>query len=185
LAAAALLSTVFPARADAETQTRRVDSFDGVAMGGAGELEIIVGKEQSVVLEGDNAMLGHIKTDVHENTLQIGDDGSWWPPHLFRGRLKVRITMPRLERLSFSGSGNSSVIGLDGGTTSLRLDGAGSIKAQGRLDRLALAINGSGSADLPDLSIDDAGITINGSGDVVLQPHQSLVANINGSGSVL
>jgi hypothetical protein len=186
VAATAFFSLCLAGRSGAETQTRNVGKFDAVAMTGAGTLDVTVGQEGSVAIEGDSDVLRHYETEIRDGTLYIGPprDRLWFGFHGDLGKVAVRITLPRLTALSFSGSGDTNVAGLAGGMTSLTVNGSGSMKAQGQLDRLILTINGSGHADLPNLAIDDALVIVNGSADVVLQPRQSLAATINGSGKV-
>ena len=92
--------------------------------------------------------------------------------------------MPKLDEAMMAGSGDIDVKGLSGGKTSLVIAGSGEIEAEGKLDFLELTINGSGEAEMPDLEVKDADITINGSGNVLVRVSGNLDATINGSGDI-
>ncbi len=100
------------------------------------------------------------------------------------GRLTARVRMPKLDEAMLAGSGDIEVEGFDGGKTSLVIAGSGYIEADGKLDYLRLTINGSGRADVPDLEVEDADVTINGSGNVLVRVSGNLEATINGSGDI-
>ncbi len=61
----------------AEEQTRDVPTFDSVVFGGSGNLEVTVGEDQSVVLEGDARLLEKVKTTVQGGRLVIKWDEGW------------------------------------------------------------------------------------------------------------
>lgn len=180
-----LLCSGVPSRAFDDTQTRSVGAFDAIVLGGAARLEIAVGAAQSLVLEGDDALLRQIVTEVRGNTLYIGrEPDEWRSSRRFDRSLVVRVALPRLTSLELSGSSNASVTGLASDSASVALHGSNELTAHGQLGRLTLRVNGSARADLSDVAVDDATVTVNGSGDVLLQPHRSLVATVRGSGRV-
>ena len=67
----------------------------------------------------------------------------------------------------------------------LHINGTGSMKGHGRVDRLNLTIAGPGNANLGGLSVTgDANISILGSGDAALSPHGKVKLFIAGSGDL-
>ena len=186
LALAAVLTTCFTALARAETETRAIAPFHAIAFQGSWTVEVTLGKEQSVVLEGDKAVLAHVKSDVVDGQLRLGieDDHSSIFQHLDVGHLTARITVPSLTAFALHGSGKANIVGFTGGTAAFALDGSGNLSADGHVDTLALVVNGSGTADFSHLVSDKASTTINGSGDITVRPNLSLAAVINGSGQV-
>ena len=169
----------------AEEQTRDVPAFDSVVFGGSGTLKIMVGGDHSVVLEGDPRLLEEVETTVKGGRLLIKRYSDW----SFFGRkdygsLIARVRMPQLDEAMMAGSGDLDVEGLNGGKTALVIAGSGDIEAEGKLDFLELTINGSGEAEMPDLEVKDADVTINGSGDVLVKVSGNLDATINGSGDI-
>lgn len=126
------------------SETRDVNDFTGVSFGVAGELILEQGNSFRVVLEGDNDHLEEIETLVKGDRLIIRND-RW----LNRGNKKVSvfITMPVINDLSVSGSGN--II-------------AEKIKA----DDLGISVSGSGDIDLDELVANSVDCSISGSGTI-------------------
>ena len=170
----------------AESESRQTEPFHAVSFEGSWTVDVIVGKEQSVTLEGDKDILALVKTDVTDGRLRIKLEQR--RPSLFRwhdvGNLTAHIVVPQLTAFTLRGSGNASIVGLKGGTTQFDLSGSGDLTAKGWLDGLALVVNGSGQVDLSDLVAAKASATINGSGDATVHPGESLAAMVNGSGNV-
>jgi len=186
IAFATLLATCLSMPAQAETETRATAPFHAVSFDGSWTVDVQVGKEQSVVIEGAKDVLPYVKSEVVDGQLRIsleGDRKRNWDD-LDTTKLKAHITLPKLTAFALRGSGTANVAGLTGGATQFALDGSGDLTADGRLDTLALVVNGSGNADLSRLVTAKATATINGSGDATVRPSESLAAAVNGSGQV-
>jgi hypothetical protein len=186
LALATLLIGCLGAPARAATETRTTPAFHAIATRGSWDVEVIVGKEQSVVIEGDKAVIAHVKSEVVDGELRIDlDRGSWSMfDHFDTDHLKARITVPVLTAFALQGSGNADIGGFNGGSVEFSLDGSGNLSADGNVDTLAVAVNGSGDADLSSLVVGKVSATVNGSGDATVHPTRSLAAAVNGSGDV-
>jgi hypothetical protein len=186
LALATLLTACFTVPARAETETRTMAPFHAIAFQGSWTVEVTVGKEQSVILEGDKAVLAHVKSEVVDGQLRLGveDDHRSFFEHFDVGHLTARITVPSLTAFALHGSGKAHVVGFSGGAAAFALDGSGDLSADGHVDTLALVVNGSGTADFSGLVSGKASTTINGSGDIKVRPNESLAAVVNGSGQV-
>ncbi len=185
LTAGLQLSTATAVLAAASTpgQARTVPEFHAVSFSPSGTVDIVVGKAQSVSLEADAELLERVTTEVRDGTLYIGrkNDGGFRPR---REDLTVHVSVPRLDAVKVSGSGEIKINGLSGGKTEVGISGSGSLTARGTLDSLALDISGSGKADIPDLTVENAEVRISGSGNVKINARQSLDARISGSGDV-
>ncbi len=186
LALATFLTACVTAPAHAETETRTVAPFHAIASRGSWNVEVTVGKEQSVVIEGDKAVIAHIKSEVIDGQLCIDlDRGSWSMfDHFDTHHLKARITVPSLTAFALQGSGNADIAGLNGGSVAFAVDGSGDLSADGNVDVLAVAVNGSGNADLSHLVAGKVSATVNGSGNATVRPVHALAAAVNGSGDV-
>lgn len=181
--AATFLGT--PARADSETRTTA--PFHAIAFAGSWTVDVKVGKENSVVIEGKKDVISRVKTEVVDGELRIGLDKNFISSlfgHDDLGKLTAHITTPDLSAFTLNGSGKADIDGLTAGTTRIVLDGSGEIRAKGKIETLTLAINGSGTADLSGLEAAKASATINGSGDGIVDPRETLTAVVNGSGLV-
>ena len=166
------------------SQARSVAAFDAVEVDGSWKVDITAGQAQSVVVFGDKEVLDHILTEVDGHSLRVhldDNEGLWRRRH---GEISVRITVPHLSALALNGSNSTTVTGLAGGSTAVAIRGSGGLRAQGAVDHFALDISGSGSAKMPDLTVNDAAIDIKGSGSAQLHVVHNLAVNIKGSGSV-
>lgn len=170
----------------AAEETREVSDFDAVTFGGSGDITITVGEEHSVILEGDPRLLEEVETKVKRGRLIIKRESRSWFSFGREnyGRLKVRVSLPNLNEAMLAGSGDMDVSGFDGGEAELSIAGSGEIKAQGKLDFIRFAVNGSAEIEARDLEVKNANITINGSGDALVKVSGELEATINGSGDI-
>jgi Putative auto-transporter adhesin, head GIN domain len=167
------------------SETRPVDSFDSIDMEGAARLEITVGKEESVVIEGRERMIARVKTDVRGDTLHIESKPKDWFISNGRPRITIKVTVPRLASLKVEGGNDVRLEGFAGGDSRIKLAGATHLKARGHLDELEMHMAGAGHADLSKLVADEAEVTVDGVGSVVVHPKDTLDATMNGVGAIL
>lgn len=184
------------------SETRDVNDFTGISFGVAGKLILEQGNSFSVVLEGDKDYLEEIETRVKDETLIIRND-RW----LSRGNKKVTayITMPVINDLSVSGSGNIVAEKIEAGDLEISVSGSGDIDL-GRLvaGSVDCSISGSGTIEIGggtggdgQLSISGSGkymgdefalkyldVSISGSGTCYSMVEEKLEARVSGSGDV-
>jgi hypothetical protein len=186
LALTAVAASLLSGPARAESETRTTAAFHAVNFSGSWNVDVTVGKENSVVIEGKKDIVSKVKTEVVDGELRVGLEKGIFSlfGHNDLGNLTAHITTPDLTAFVLNGSGQADIDGLTGGATRIVLDGSGDIKAKGKLDSLALVVNGSGTADLSSLETAKASATINGSGDATVDPRETLSAMVNGSGQV-
>ena len=144
----------------AQKETRNVAEFTKISFATSGNLYLIQGNTQSVVLEGDD--LDEYKTEVSGGRLKIGRKSNNWSWN--NRKIDVYITIKKLEGLSVSGSGE--VHGQTKFTT----------------DELDLSVSGSGDIEL-DVDADEIETGISGSGKVKLSGNVGYHSvSISGSG---
>jgi hypothetical protein len=187
-------------------ETRDVSAFEGVALAFSGDIYITQGSPQKVVIEADKNTMEIIETRVEGSKLILKTQNGNWRN---LGDIKVYITMPRVNYLSISGSGDmicetgisTQEIKVDvSGSGSVRVNklaseeveavitGSGDIALTGSGNaarELDVTITGSGSFKGADLPAGEADVTITGSGSATVQAVNELETNITGSGSVL
>jgi hypothetical protein len=167
----------------AVTQTRGVDAFHSIEVRGAARLDVLVGPQQSLVVEGSSTGLERLRTEVRNGRLVIESRGGWlWSQA--STRLRVRITVPQLRALELNGAGDISLSGLDGGALAIVLSGAGRMEGNGRVDTLTARVNGAGSIDLARLKSTDAEVAVNGTGSIEVDVSGELDATVNGVGNI-
>lgn len=93
----------------AATQARELAPFSRVELAGSNNIEIRVGAAQAVSVHADDNLLGHVTTKVHSGSLMVGNT-----PGSFSAKspMTVEISVPSLETLTLSGSGNIAAGGI-------------------------------------------------------------------------
>ncbi len=141
------------------------------------------------------------ETDVKDGVLRIKTDN--WNTKI-KG-VKIWITMPEVEALNVSGSGNIlAETSIDTDELELKVSGSGKIKIPelqvgeigaavsgsgdmilaGSADEMEIRISGSGSVYAEALKVKECGIKISGSGSCKIDVTGELDASISGSGRV-
>lgn len=164
------------------SESRPVKGFHAIELAGSGDMEVVFGESESLVIEGDDNLLPLIETKVQGGTLVI----STRPNTNINTRLGIyyKVTMKSLDALNLPGSGNITVDGLQAQSIKLDIPGSGTLTILGATDSVNATINGSGNILCGDLQSSSATVQINGSGLVEVNASESVSANINGSGTV-
>ena len=184
-------------------QARKVESFNGIALGLPGRLELRSGSVDSVTVETDDNLQALVETRVEDGMLRIRPAKR--NLNLRTRNLKIVVTARQIERLSLGGSGtidadvlrgkrlNLDVGGsgkiqiarLEAETVSASVAGSGDLRADnGAVRDLSVSIGGSGDVDLGKIAADSARVSIAGSGDATVWAKNDLRASIAGSGDV-
>lgn len=100
-------------------------------------------------------------------------------------RVTVKVTVPTLEDLKLEGGNDVRLSGLNGGDTTIEIEGAANLEASGHVDELVVRMEGAGHADLRELVARDAEVTVDGVGSVYVNSTESLDAKMNGVGAIL
>lgn len=161
-------------------QARSADDFTSVIVDDALDAEITIGPRFAVELEGDDNLIGRIRAETTDGVLHLQVEGGY----RVRQSMVARITLPSLAGVDLRTSGNARIGGLQGGRLALATSGSGSFRADGRVDEVAVRIQGSGDAELGSLRARNARVVINGSGDVRAFASDALIATVNGTGNV-
>jgi hypothetical protein len=165
-----LFGFIFSNTAFAEREEREVSSFSEISLRISGKVHLEQGNRQRVRVEAKPSTLEEIITEVKGRTLIIRFKSS----NIFRrtfnpGRVDIYITVPEINALSVSGSG----------------DIVADSKIKSRI--LDLAVSGSGDISLKNLDAERVKAAISGSGDIVISKGgvaDELAATISGSGNV-
>lgn len=189
-------------------ETRNVDRFTKVVFRFPGKVYIKQGSPQKVQLEGDKDVLNEVETKVEGSRLIIGKEGKWfnWNTN-DRDRITVYITMPEIEGLNVSGSGDIISDGvlrtadLDlnvSGSGSLQLEveadgeveadvsGSGDIEFRGKCRSFESDVSGSGKVQLSADIKETADFGVSGSGRISAKgAARNVKTSISGSGKIL
>src|SRR3569623_1878346 len=104
--------------ASAESETRTTAPFHAVNFSGSWNVDVKVGKENSVVIEGKKDIISKVKTEVVDGELRIGIEEGVFSlfNHHDLGDLTAHITTPDLTAFILNGSGRADIDGLTAGT---------------------------------------------------------------------
>lgn len=186
-------------------ETRNVRGFTKIGFGISGDLFINIGPEFRLVLEGDRDDIEDIVTDVSGDRLNIRKEN--WRFSFRDEKVTVYVTLPELEALGVSGSGNAHIqddlesdelsIGVSGSgkviTAGLNIDrfecgisGSGDVilGTSGSIDDGEISISGSGGFSGEEIEIDHLDVRISGSGNCRCRAGDSIDAHVSGSGNV-
>lgn len=134
-----------------------------VELSGPIDLTLRYGPMASLRVKGEERLLPNIDTFQHQNILHIGTKGM-----ILRHRqpLQAVLTLPTLARLIVDGGGDSVVTGFSGDAIGLVLAGTGSVRFNGRYQRVDAALRGSGDLELNIGNSDDVSLLQEGSGNM-------------------
>jgi len=149
-------------------EDRSVKDFTGVELAISGDVFLKQGDNYSLIIEADKDILERIETEVDGNVLRIRSQKGYsfgWS----NTKISIYVTMPVVERLSISGSGD--------------IKAESSIKSES----LSLSISGSGDISIPNLAVVNLKATISGSGDIDVAGSgnaQTAEISVSGSGDI-
>jgi hypothetical protein len=173
--------------ARAEEENREVSPFSGISLRISGKVYLKQGAKQSVKVVAKEEVLGDIITEVNNDKLIIRFTNKVVFQRNFNpGKIEIYVTVPDVNDLSVSGSGDIIADELNARILNLALSGSGGIKI-GSLEssKVKGAISGSGNIEINDGGVaDELNVTISGSGNCNVNSNGSVKARIAGSGNV-
>lgn len=201
-----LFAGVGQASAQLQSEQRKVSEFTGLTVAVAGEVYLVQGPQQEVIVEGTERVLSDLITEVKGGKLTIRMPNRW----SFRrnDELKIYITMPEIDelslsgsarlmaespirtediRISISGSGRIEIEEFAASDLTASISGSGRLNLGGNqnLENCKIAISGSGRYESSDLPVEKVDATISGSGSCRVHALSDLIVRISGSGNVM
>ncbi|MDB4293089.1 DUF2807 domain-containing protein [Maribacter sp.] len=163
------------------SESRALVSFTKVYNPTSVNIVILEGATQQVELTADDNVISSINTIVEEGTLKI-DLGK---RNYVDAMMSVSITIPNLEELKNTGSGNMTASGFDE-VTNLVIgnEGSGTITLDGSGTALSIKNSGSGSYQGFGFAVNSCTVSNSGSGNCEISCVDTLSGSNSGSGSV-
>jgi hypothetical protein len=165
-----------------ETERRDVSAFTSVSVSGSGTLRVHEGSRKVEII-ADSNILPYITTEVSGGVLKIG-----FKPltSITRAtKMEYDVTVPSLEGVHLSGSGDAYVDAFSGDRFSASISGSGGVKADLDYDSIELSASGSGGYDV-ELATKSLSASCSGSGKFYLKGAADKAGfAISGSGSVM
>jgi hypothetical protein len=163
-----------------ELQKRQVAAFTSISTNGAFTIEVTCQKEPSLEIEGDENVLGFVKTEVGSNILRLENSQNYSVSEPIR----VKISVPNLEGLAVNGAGHIDVKGLKNDKFEIDTNGAPTITVAGTTNMVDIAANGAGKVDAQNLHATRAVVDARGVAKVDLDVSDQLDVEISGPSSV-
>jgi Putative auto-transporter adhesin, head GIN domain len=163
-----------------KVEKRDVPAFTAVSISGAYEVEIVVQKEQSLEIEGDDNLLPLIRTEVKNGVLNIDNEKSFNTEHA----LRVRISVPNLDALSTSGANEFEVTNVKSDDFNIEASGAGHIQISGETKELEVGMSGVVGLDAKDLKAQKVNVKTSGAANADVYASEELRASVSGAGNI-
>ena len=161
-------------------EKRNVPAFVAVDISGAYEVEVVVQKEQSLEIEGDDNLLPLIKTEVNNGVLEIKNDKSFST----KSKLRVRISVLDLDGVSTSGASDIVVSGVKSDEFNVKASGAGSLKLSGEVKSLKLDTSGACEVDAKDMRAQIVSVDSSGASNLDVYATEELLVDSSGAGNI-
>lgn len=161
-----------------KTESRSLGTYKGISYDGVGEVNIVVGSENSFKVTCDDNLLTKFKTEVKDGVLQITCKD------MSPTKLKVEISLNDLESFTLNGAGAVEIKGLKGQSFAATANGAGGFSIKGAVDKATITVNGAGGVDASELKANHVKAEVSGAGGINLNAEKTLDASINGIGSI-
>jgi hypothetical protein len=187
------------------TQERATGDYDGVAVGGFFDVDLVAGTEGKVTVKAEENLQEYIITEVKNGILHIRvENGVNIKPSSWKDGIHVTVPVEAIESLSLAGSGDvncetvlkASKFSADvagSGDLKFRVDadelnasmaGSGDMKISGKAGNFEVDIAGSGDIDAFDLEARSVDASISGSADLHVTASEFIKARVSGSGDI-
>lgn len=168
------------------TKAYALDGFTGVEMAGPYDVTIRHGDAFSIQAKGPQAELDQLEIERDGATLAIRRKQSSWSfgDH---DEVSIAITMPRVEKLTLTGSGSIDADSVEGDAAEAAVTGSGELRiARLTATRAELAMSGSGELEVAGGKIASGDVGVTGSGDIEAGGlvADTLDVSVTGSGNV-
>ncbi len=159
-------------------------SIVNVILSGPINLNLKQGATPELLVKGDPKLVSRVTTRLEGNTLHIGTHGIY----ISIGKTeqsRVELSLPSLEKLHFTGSGDASIKGFRGNKLDIGMQGSGNVQFDGEFQQVSANLLGSGDLNLGLGMSDVVEINLNGSGDSVIRGQTRVLnARLTGSGDL-
>jgi hypothetical protein len=167
-----------------EVRSRDVAAFSRIEVRGSTEVTVEHGRDRPLRLEGGANRIRDLRTYVEGDTLVIEQEDTSGTIDIGGDPARVVAQVPRVESVRIDGSGEVALRDLTGPRLETSIYGSGEVRADGTVERLRSRVDGSGSLRLAALRADDAAVAISGSGSADIGATDRLDAEIDGSADV-
>ena len=185
------------------TIERNTGDYDGVAVSGWFDVDLVAGSEGEITLKGEENLLEYIITEVKDGKLVIKTEkGVNLKSSNWKSGIHITVPVESISSVAMSGdivgktkiksdkfstamSGSGDItLDIDTRSISATMSGSGDISLSGSTTDFEATISGSGDIEAYDLEADNVNATISGSADIQVTANKSLKARVSGSGDI-
>lgn len=195
-------STIIEGSGNVVREERPVMGITEVNLNGFGDLIIMQGEKEELVIEADDNILSYLTTEMHGPRLDIGVKSSYSLKSI--KTIRYYLTVRDLNAVRISGFGDVEIADLETPSLEIRLSGTGDIDLRdlqsdslkvtisgfgnatvtGEVIRQEVVLSGSGNYTASDLKSRETRIRISGFGNSELWVTDELDVTISGSGDL-
>lgn len=163
-------------------EERPVSGINSVLVANQGDLQIVIGDEESLVIEAEDNLMEYLESNVRNSRLILETRPSI---NLKNTRpIRYTLTVKSLEGVSTTSSGNITAPALEGDIFSIESSSSGDINLEGLIaDQLDVKMSSSGDVTIGSGTVTKQTIRISSSGIYNAQPVQSQEADVRLSSS--
>lgn len=187
-----------------EKESRPLNGFDAIEVGGGIDLLVRQGASFAVEVQADDGELADIVTEVNGKTLQVRRKSSFNFFHWGDQHGSVSVTLPALVSLSASGgsdvttqgtftsdrlevaaSGGSDVeIDVAAGTLDAESSGGSDLRLSGRARSANVRSSGGSDLNARELTVDEADVQSSGGSDLAIAVREKIVGTASGGSDI-
>ena len=185
------------------TEERPVSGVQRVSLSNQGDLTVVIGDTESLVIEAEDNLLQYIQTEVRGGTLEIFTQNG--VSMINTDPIRYTLTVTSLEgvdinssggavlpaltadgfEININSSGNMNVDSLAADKLTVHISSSGQVEiAGGTVTGLDVTISSSGDLHMEDVAVQDAKVSISSSGSAYIQVSGDLKGNISSSGNI-
>ena len=163
-------------------ETRTVGDFARIHSEGSVVIDVQVkeGVARTVEVRTDDNLLSMIRTEVLDGVLEIvavsGIDAN--------NDVHIKVTTPSLEAIHLEGANRLALDIASAGEIDVHIEGAGRMRATGRVGKLTVHSEGAGTIEAAELVAKSVDVHIEGAGRATVNATHALKARIEGAGLV-
>jgi len=165
---------------DVTSETRQVDSFTAIDVGGGIRLIAAVGEPLSVQVRAQSNILPIIATDVSNDTLHVSSRESF----LSTDAVEVHVSLPTLSAVTLSGGSNGEVSGVTGSELAADLSGGSRMSATGTIANLTVTASGGSRAELQQLPAATVAVNLSGGSVAIVQASDEVQGSASGGAAL-
>jgi hypothetical protein len=156
--------------------------FSKIDAGSGFNVEISNSSSYNVIVTADDNVMDHIEVSKSGDTLKVGVK---WGSSLTSVTLKIKITMPEIERIELSGGCQGEIEGFTSTNPfSVDLSGGSQLTGEGSAGDLTIDLSGGSQLHFADYSVQDGNIELSGGSQATINLDGTLNADLSG-GSIL